>query len=218
MGVLGERRLETRVPYAYGRMVRKGLQHHGRRLLVFRRRGNEVERARRPVFTTEIQIPESLLKDCRPRHQLKLKDQTWVYFSVWMGEGGATTAAHWDMDNNFYVQFYGRKRFLLGHPKVRTFASWKSLLTVLFLVQMYNRWKSYPRASPNHKQVQMKVGDPSRYAYVLNPEAPPVELVEGCLALFFPLMYICSQSSLQPFFILEICYIFQRIGTITWKP
>lgn len=109
------------------------------------------------------EVPKSLLSDVSPRHTLKLKDQTWVYFSVWMGEGGACTAAHWDMDDNFYVQFYGRKRFLLFHPDT------------------YKSWKSYPRASPNHKQVQMGRDNPSRYSYVLAPGAPTPVAYEAIL-------------------------------------
>ena len=95
------------------------------------------------------EVPKEILKDCSPRHQLKLKDQTWVYFSVWMGEGGATTASHFDIDDNFYVQFYGRKRFLLFPPSAHML------------------WKSYPRLSVNHKQVQMHNNDRNRYAYKL---------------------------------------------------
>ncbi len=99
------------------------------------------------------QLPDELHSDVAPRHQLKLRDQTWVYFGVWMGEGGATTAAHWDMDSNLYAQFYGRKRFLLFPPSD------------------YKLWKSYPRASPNHKQVQMEQNNTSRYSYRMVPGA-----------------------------------------------
>jgi hypothetical protein len=117
------------------------------------------------------EVPKELLKDLSPRHQLKLPDQTWVYFSVWMGEGGATTAAHFDMDDNFYVQYYGRKRFLLFPPSD------------------YKRWKSYPRVSPNHKQVQMEQNSTSRYSYRLTPDAPLPGAYE---AILYPgdLLYI----------------------------
>ena len=117
------------------------------------------------------EVPAELLRDLSPRHQLKLASQTWVYFGVWMGEGGATTAAHWDMDDNFYVQFYGRKRFLLFPPSD------------------YKRWKSYPRISPNHKQVQMRVDDPSRYSYRLVPDS---QLPAAYEAILYPgdMLYI----------------------------
>lgn len=135
------------------------------------------------------EIPKHLLDDVSPRHTLKLKDQTWVYFSVWMGEGGATTAAHWDMDDNFYVQYYGRKRFLLFHPD--TYKSWKRYGGGNgFSRCVSSHWPSYPRASPNHKQVVMRRGDPSRYSYILHEGAPLPVAYEAVLSpgdmLFIP--------------------------------
>jgi hypothetical protein len=134
------------------------------------------ERASHPEDGTQWfladQLPEELHGDVSPRHQLKLRDQTWVYFGIWMGEGGATTAAHWDMDSNLYVQFYGRKRFLLFSPSD------------------YKLWKSYPRASPNHKQVQMEQANPSRYAYRLTPNASRLPIAYEAILEPGDLLYI----------------------------
>lgn len=38
------------------------------------------------------------------------------FYSVWMGYNGTTAHTHYDIFNNFNVQLYGRKKFILTPP------------------------------------------------------------------------------------------------------
>lgn len=37
--------------------------------------------------------------------------------TIWLGPSGATTQAHYDVQDNFYAQLYGRKRFIIFPPE-----------------------------------------------------------------------------------------------------
>eukprot|EP01091_Cochliopodium_minus_P014883 TRINITY_DN5153_c0_g1_i1.p1 TRINITY_DN5153_c0_g1~~TRINITY_DN5153_c0_g1_i1.p1 ORF type:complete len:847 (-),score=260.45 TRINITY_DN5153_c0_g1_i1:14-2554(-) len=89
------------------------------------------------VISSAFQVPIKLLPDIHPRRNLRIKDKDFVYFSVWIGESGACTAAHIDPDENFYVQIYGEKEFILFPP------------------ENHRNFHMYPKASPNHKQVMV---------------------------------------------------------------
>ncbi len=59
-----------------------------------------------------------------------------------MGCRDTTSAAHFDIVDNFYVQLYGRKRFVLFPP-------------------MYHRsFYIYPRSHPNSRQSQVDFSTP----------------------------------------------------------
>ncbi len=68
---------------------------------------------------------------------------------VWMGCRDTTSAAHYDVVDNFYVQFYGRKRFVLFPP-----TSHRSLYV-------------YPRNHPHTRQSQVDFSSPDLYKFKL---------------------------------------------------
>jgi ribosomal protein L16 Arg81 hydroxylase len=47
---------------------------------------------------------------------LATKEGQDVFYSVWMGYNGTTAHTHYDIFNNFNVQLYGRKRYILTPP------------------------------------------------------------------------------------------------------
>jgi hypothetical protein len=47
---------------------------------------------------------------------LATKEGNDLFYSVWMGYNGTTAHTHYDIFNNFNVQLYGTKKFILSPP------------------------------------------------------------------------------------------------------
>jgi lysine-specific demethylase 8 len=66
--------------------------------------------------------------DLRPLEIFQVRDEDFNeeesfksrWTNVWIGGGGATSHCHFDVYHNFYIQIYGRKRFLLFPPEEHT--------------------------------------------------------------------------------------------------
>jgi len=83
-------------------------------------------------------------------------------FNIWLGVPEITTPVHYDLPHNFYVQLYGRKRFLLFAPD-----QWKYLYL-------------YPRIHPSSRMSQVDWEDSSRFENdypMLQYLRPPMEVV-----------------------------------------
>jgi len=71
-------------------------------------------------YTSEVPTP--LISDLEPWFYLKVNDSVIESkrkvhkLSIWIGGEGVTTQAHYDESQNFYVQLYGHKRFILFPP------------------------------------------------------------------------------------------------------
>jgi len=79
--------------------------------------------------------PFDYLVEIMPSDRDLSKDS--AILTVWIGGGGTTTHTHYDAFHNFFVQLYGRKRFLLFPPSAHS---------LLYL---------YPNAHPSYRQSQL---------------------------------------------------------------
>jgi len=91
--------------------------------------------------------------------------------NIWIGVTDITTPVHYDLPHNFYVQLYGRKRFLLFPPD-----QWKYLYL-------------FPRIHPSTRMSQVDWLDPENIAMfpLLTSLGPPYEvLLEPGDILYIP--------------------------------
>lgn len=87
-------------------------------------------------------VKRGLLKDISPLDPLVVRKEGKT-INLWIGKPGVTAHAHYDATHNFFVQLFGRKRFLLFPPREHIY---------LYL---------YPRHHPYFRQSQVDFNDPN---------------------------------------------------------
>jgi hypothetical protein len=100
--------------------------------------------------------------------------------NVWIGPGGATTFTHYDIFYNFYVQLYGKKRFILFSP---------DHAPNLYL---------YPFLHPGAQQSQVDVDNIDYEAFPAFKNAKAIEtILEPGDVLYLPPMWFHHVSALE---------------------
>eukprot|EP01112_Ceratiomyxa_fruticulosa_P011645 TRINITY_DN3178_c0_g1_i1.p1 TRINITY_DN3178_c0_g1~~TRINITY_DN3178_c0_g1_i1.p1 ORF type:complete len:217 (+),score=50.42 TRINITY_DN3178_c0_g1_i1:681-1331(+) len=108
------------------------------------------------------EIDSELKKDLSPNMDWLQASNQGVSSNLWIGAGGVTAHAHYDSFHNFFVQLYGKKKFLLSPP-----SQWESL-------------QLYPRLHPFYRQSQLNFSSnsnswlndhprPQAYEVILSP-------------------------------------------------
>lgn len=82
-------------------------------------------------------VKESFLDDLEPNYESFFAQETGRVTNIWFGGKNSTAQCHYDVAHNFFIQIYGRKKFLLLEP-----TSWKFLYL-------------YPSLHPSYRQSQL---------------------------------------------------------------
>lgn len=82
----------------------------------------ELRRGERRYFSRDVTAVEGFpLADIAPRDWLFVdRHEEFNSTTLWVGGNGVSTAAHYDMSHNFFIQLVGTKRFLLAPPSAHS--------------------------------------------------------------------------------------------------
>lgn len=118
-------------------------------------------------FAASADTLGSPYQDLYPIEPFMVKNASWTpqkshlfrWTNAWLGPGGATTHTHYDISQNFYIQIYGTKRFVLFPPSE------------------YSNLYLYPFVHPGAQQSQVSFDNPDydRFPNFRNAKAVEVE-------------------------------------------